>query len=564
MHNKSCSKYWAILLVLVLAFSAFGRGFSWNSYKSKSNEWFQSEAAREIAGNIMAAQDEFGAWPKNINTAAPIPADTEEDIRGTFDNGATSGEMRYLARAYNATADNRYKESFIKALDLIFQAQYPTGGWPQRYPPGKYYHRHITFNDGAMVRLLDFLREISTSGEYDFVGSERKESARKAFDRGIECILKCQIKVDGKLTVWCAQHDEIDYSPRPARSYELISLSGGESADIIRLLMSIEPPTPEIVQSIKSAVQWYHDSKVQGVQLRREGGKFFADKVPGAKPIWARFYDIKTNRPFFCDRNGIKKYNYNEIDQERSTGYAWYGDWGTEVFGYYDKWSSKWAHLLLPEGTRIMAIIGDSTVCDYPENQVRRGWGQFIQGYLDDSLRVFNFAKSGRSTKTFIKEKLWEQTLSVKPAYVLIQFGHNDSHAPEKPESTDANSDYCDYLRLYIDQSREIGAKPVLITPMYRRKFDKTGKLKDNLLPYANAMKKVAREKNVPLVDLNAASEKLYLKLGPEKVLQFANSPGDSTHFNEKGARAMAELVMSQLPLVEPSIKLCLKKQSAQ
>ncbi len=557
MRNKA---YISVFLILVISFSAFGRGFPWQRYRAKSDSWYKTEEARQVTENVLASQDEYGSWPKNINTAMQIPADTEEDLRGTFDNSATTGEMRFLAHAFNVTGDKRCKDSFIKGLDLIFKAQYPTGGWPQRYPPGKYYHRHITFNDGAMVRLMDFLREVYTSSDYEFIGDDRRESARKAFDRGIECILKCQIKVNGKLTVWCAQHDEIDYSPRPARSYELVSLSGGESADILKLLMSIEPPTPEIVKSVSAAVQWYHGSSIDGLKLIRAGGKFLVDKNPDAKPVWARFYEIETNRPFFCDRDGIRKYNYNEIDQERSTSYAWYGQWGEEVFGYYEKWSEKWSHLLLPEGTKIIAIIGDSTVCDYPKEGVRRGWGQFIQEYLDDSLRVYNFAKSGRSTKTFIKEGLWEHTLAVKPAYILIQFGHNDSHAPENPESTDANSDYREYLRQYIDQARNIGAVPVLVTPMYRRKFDDEGKIKDNLLPYANAMKSVAQEKNVPLIDLNTASEKLYLKLGPEKVVEFANSSTDQTHFNQNGARVMAELVMEQLPVVESSIKQYLKQ----
>ena len=558
MQSKHYLHYWAIVYVLVLTCSAFGRGFPWNRYDDKSPDWFSSDQARQVADNVIAAQDEYGAWPKNIDTSSPIPADNQEDLRGTFDNGATVGEMRFLANMFNATKDAKYKDVFIKAFDLIISSQYPTGGWPQRFPPGKYYHRHITFNDGAMVRLMELLDEIVTSSDYSFIGQERIKSAEAAFDRGIECILKCQIKVNGKLTVWCAQHDEIDYSPRPARSYELVSLSGGESAGILHLLMSIEPPTPQIVKAVTSAVEWYKTSSINDYVFKRVNGKFMLEKSPGAKSIWARFYEIETNRPIFCDRDGIKKYNYSEIDQERSTSYAWYGSWGEEVFSDYAKWSDRWSYMLLPEGTKIMAIIGDSTVCDYPLDQVRRGWGQFIQECFNDKIKVYNFAKSGRSTKTFIEQKLWENTLEVKPAYILIQFGHNDSHTPGRKEATYADSqspNYKEYLLQYIRESRAIGAEPILVTPMYRRKFDEAGNIHDNLLPYANAMKAVAEEMDVPLVDLNSASEQLYLKLGTEKILEFANAPDDQTHFNEKGARAMAELVMEQLPEVEPTLK---------
>ncbi len=142
-----------------------------------------------------------------------------------------------------------------------------------------------------------------------------------------------------------------------------------------------------------------------------------------------------------------------------------------------------------------------------------------------------------------------------KPQYVLIQFGHNDSHDPAKPEATDASTTYKEYLRRYVDESRAAGAKPVLITPMCRRTFTADGKLTDALLPYANAMKEVALEKKVPLVDLHATSAQLFKKLGQSGSDALANAPGDNTHFNEKGARAMATLVMEQLPLVEPPLK---------
>ncbi len=208
-----------------------------------------------------------------------------------------------------------------------------------------------------------------------------------------------------------------------------------------------------------------------------------------------------------------------------------------------------------------MVIIGDSTVCEYPPESPLRGWGQFIQGYFKDNVKVINLAASGRSTKTFIAEGRWQKALAERPRYILIQFGHNDSHGPDRPESTDAATGYKDYLRRYIDDARAISATPILVTPMVRRTFE-DGKLRDDLTAYAAAMKEVASEKKAAVVDLHAASLKLVTQLGEAASAKHANAPGDRTHFSEAGAKAMAELVMQELPAVEPSLQKHLRRGS--
>ena len=353
-----CSRYYFISVLWgLLAFSSISMGLSWGRYQHKPDEWFRSEEGRQTAERILSWQAQTGSWPKNLDTASQMCNEDPETIKGTFDNRATTGEMRFMARAYRATQDTRYLKSFIRGLDHILEAQYPTGGWPQYYPPSKYYHRHITFNDNAMVELMKLLDEIGHSPDYDFVTPQRRSRAIAAYKRGIECIIKCQIRVNGKLTVWCAQHDEIDYSPRPGRSFELVSLSGGESAGILRLLMKQDNPSKEIIEAVLAGVQWYKDSVVQGVRARWKHGNFTVTDDPEAPPLWARFYEIETNRPIFCDRDGIKKYNFFEIDQERSTGYAWYGRWGMGVFGDYEKWRKKWADRLPDDLPDISELI---------------------------------------------------------------------------------------------------------------------------------------------------------------------------------------------------------------
>ena len=206
-----------------------------------------------------------------------------------------------------------------------------------------------------------------------------------------------------------------------------------------------------------------------------------------------------------------------------------------------------------------IVIVGDSTVCNWPanDNLHREGWGMHIQDYFKDNLTVINLAASGRSTKTFINEGRWSAALERVPGVVLIQFGHNDSHAPTNPEATNAATDFREYLLRYIDETRAQGAIPVLITPMCRRTST------DNLLPYADAMKAVAAEKKVALIDLHAASAKLYAQLGPEGVkaleANLANGEYDTTHFNATGAKAMAKLVMDELPAAVPQLKAYLK-----
>jgi hypothetical protein len=136
---------------------------------------------------------------------------------------------------------------------------------------------------------------------------ERCESSEK----GIDVILKTQVIVNGERTVWCAQHDEVTLRACNARKYELVSLSGGESVEIVRFLMSIKEPSPAVVEAIESAVKWFEKSQL---------------KDPDGKPIWARFYEIGTNRPIFVGRDGVVKYDVNQIEEERRTGYAWYKD----------------------------------------------------------------------------------------------------------------------------------------------------------------------------------------------------------------------------------------------
>jgi lysophospholipase L1-like esterase len=216
-------------------------------------------------------------------------------------------------------------------------------------------------------------------------------------------------------------------------------------------------------------------------------------------------------------------------------------------------WFLLFAPAGLAQAPLRVAICGDSTVAEYPDTTPQRGWGQYIQGHVKDSVRVFNLAKGGRSTKTFLNEGLWARALALKPDIILIQFGHNDSHDPKMPEATNAATDYPDYLRQFIEEARAAGAVPILITPVQRRTKV------DTLIPYAEAMRKVAAEERAPLIDLHAASGHLCRELGEAETAKLEANGTDRTHFNEAGARAIAALVMKELPDLDPRLKKELK-----
>ncbi|MDR1279760.1 MAG: GDSL-type esterase/lipase family protein [Opitutaceae bacterium] len=210
-------------------------------------------------------------------------------------------------------------------------------------------------------------------------------------------------------------------------------------------------------------------------------------------------------------------------------------------------------------GTALIAIVGDSTVCNYAATSPRRGWGQLLPEFLAPGVRVKNEARGGASTKTFPSER-WQRALADKPGYILIQFGHNDSHPKDKPESTDAATDFRDNLRRYIREARAAGAIPVLVTPPRRRMF-RSGKLTEELTPWADAVRAVASETGASLIDLHQDSGELFGQLGEEGSTAFTlnniehpgrTGRGDRTHFTETGARELARLVARRLAAIAP------------
>ena len=155
------------------------------------------------------------------------------------------------------------------------------------------------------------------------------------------------MKQGGGLTAWCAQHDERTLEPAWARNYEPPTLSGSESVGIVRFLMEIDRPTPEIVAAVDAAVAWLKAVAIEGLRLEEFTGtdgtrdrRVVAD--PAAPPLWARFYDLGTNRPIFTGRDKVVRSVFSEIEQERRSGYAYYGTWPASLLATdYPRWRAR-------------------------------------------------------------------------------------------------------------------------------------------------------------------------------------------------------------------------------
>ncbi len=345
---------------------------------AKPADWYETDEARLALDRIASWQNANGGWQKGYNADHPRPAPsavaevgaepaakpavepaasrpvapatvvphTAASEPGIFDNGSTIGEIRLMARAFTLTGAPRYRDAFDRGLAFVLQAQYPSGGWPQVYPPPTSYHRHVTFNDNVIAGVLSLLRDVAAGkGDYAFTTPDQRQSALTAWNRGLDLVLATQIDQGGLPTGWCQQYDADTLQPTGARTFELPGIAAGESAGILLLLMRIENPDARVCRAIHAGVAWFDRSKITGMRIERrevEGGlRPVLVPDPSAPTLWARFYDIQTNKPFFVGRDGIKRWSLDEVEVERAGNYAWYRQWGTRVFDAYAAWLAR-------------------------------------------------------------------------------------------------------------------------------------------------------------------------------------------------------------------------------
>ena len=312
--------------------------------------WRATPAARALADSIITYQYASGGWPKNLDMTVPITDRIRAELEplATIDNGATTTQIRLLAEIFTAAAEPAHRDAALRGIDFLLAAQYPNGGWPQFFPSRKGYFTHITYNDDAMINVMEELRDIAAGkAPYVFVDEPRRIRAADAIERGLACILNSQVAIDGRRLAWAAQHDEYTLEPASARAFEPACFASHESAGIVRYLMSIPEPTPEIIAAVEGAVAWFNQTKLTGIRVNfiktPEGKDRVVVPDPSAPPIWARFYELGTLRPIFVGRDSVIHYALAEIERERRGGYAWYGDRPAEILTrQYPKWAAKW------------------------------------------------------------------------------------------------------------------------------------------------------------------------------------------------------------------------------
>ena len=324
---------------------------------------YQSKQFKEIGDNIILFQKSNGGWPKNYDVFA-ILTDAQKDsvhrrqneLNTTFDNGTCFTQIAALSIIYKNTGVNKYRDAALRGIDFLLSAQYANGGWPQYYPLETNYSKEITFNDGAFEGIMQLLKDILNGlPQYDYVNATYRQKIEKAFTMGIECILKTQINDAGMPTAWCQQYDEQTLQPAWARKFEPPSISNGESSGVVLFLMSIDRPDERIIASVQNAVRWFQVSKIYNTRVvtipapRMETPFRISttDRVvvvdSTAPPIWTRYYELKTHRPVFCNRDSKVVYSLAEVDRERRDGYQWYTYAPQKVLKMYSSWQKKWA-----------------------------------------------------------------------------------------------------------------------------------------------------------------------------------------------------------------------------
>jgi PelA/Pel-15E family pectate lyase len=319
------------------------------------------EQVREIAANVLLFQRENGGWPKDYDMLAVLTAEQKQAVRDsrartdtTFDNHTTHTQVDYLARAFTALGDPEYRAAGERGLDFILGAQYPHGGFPQRWPNIRGIAGHITFNDGVMIGCLAVLKAAAErEGHFAWLDETRRTRAKDAVRRGVEGLLRCQIQVGGTLTGWGQQHDAKTFATTSARTFELACTSPADTTEIVRFLMQF-PRTPGITRAVDAAVAWLQRVTLHGIRVDRvpaPPAEFFRHKTDfdvvvvqdgNAPPLWARTYEVGTDRPIFASRDGIKVYSLAEVDRERRTGSGWYGSWPRPLIEReYPEWKSR-------------------------------------------------------------------------------------------------------------------------------------------------------------------------------------------------------------------------------
>ncbi len=313
--------------------------------------WYGSADAKIAADHFLNYQNKDGGWPKlenerNVNLLKPI----YHKGTSTIDNDATFTQIRFLAMVNRHAPDQRYQDAISQGIHYILSGQYENGGWPQFFPNAEGYLRQIAINDDALANTLALLKQVAAQEDiYHFIDKTLAEQSQQAYEKGIQFILSSQLSYQGQKTAWAAQYDEKTQQPAQARAYELPSIASAESVGIIKTLMQIDNPSPEIVEAIQSAVRWLDNVKIRDYKMMTiqdyslPAGRDRRLVKQEGNVLWARFYDLNNNQPLFASRDSVPVHSLEEVQWERRANYNWYVETPkTLLLEDYPCWQSRW------------------------------------------------------------------------------------------------------------------------------------------------------------------------------------------------------------------------------
>ena len=341
-------------------------GTAGNMPLDREDAWYATAEARAVADAIVSFQTPAGGWSKNqdrriarlpgqrfsndaetmeLNPANfDAPVDRFWTFVGTLDNGATTTEMRFLAKvaAHVAGAEgDAWRASITRGVNYLLNAQFPNGGWPQIWPLEGGFHDAVTFNDNAVAEAAMLLEDVvENENGFAFVSTDLEIRAAEAVDDAVEVILAAQVRMDGKLMAWPQQVDPLTLSPSSARNYEPQSIASGETTDILMFLMRQPDPSPQIKAAIHAGIAWLEGKRVydRSFEMTPDGRKLI--ERAGAGPIWSRNYDLVTGQPIFGDKDQTIHDDVNGISVGRRNGYSWWLATPQRALDAYPAWKT--------------------------------------------------------------------------------------------------------------------------------------------------------------------------------------------------------------------------------
>ena len=335
----------------------------WRNVHGDAYPRYAPDQVALIADNILRYQRTDGGWIENQDPARildePEKARFDAEARksgGSFDNRNIYTQVDYLATAYAITGDARYRDGSLKGLAFTLAQQIPAcGGWPHTVPATQSYHPHITIADDVTAGVLGTLRKVLTdTRRYAFIDAALRARVQAAVDAGDACLLRLQVRQGDTLAGWAGQYDARTLAPAQGRKFELPSITGQETVGVVRYLMSIPDPSPEVVKAVDGAVAWLRHVEITGQRIETfdapteqfqyhssaKDRRLVAD--PAATGLWARFYDTKDNSVVLATRDSQRVARYEDIPRERRTGYEWYGSWPKRLLSKeYPQWKAS-------------------------------------------------------------------------------------------------------------------------------------------------------------------------------------------------------------------------------